>query len=150
MELNRDLSQMNCCPRLWVLILGASLLALVGCGGGTSANSATDRSPQQVELSEVGEMYRIFLADNRRPAQAVKDLLKYAVAFDSGAMALQEKRVVVVWGTSLDPGSREVLAYQKGAPESGGLVLLRDGETVVPLAAEEVRAATKGHAKPTD
>lgn len=88
-----------------IVILGMALSAPLGCGGGTST-SAPEQTPQHVELLEVGEMYRIFIQDNRRPAQAVKDLMKYAPAFDFGAMALQEKRVVVAWGVDLKPDSR--------------------------------------------
>jgi hypothetical protein len=100
-------------------------------------------SPDQVVLQEVGEMYRIFIDDNKRPARAVKDLLKYATAFSFGSMALQEQKVVVLWGAGLQPDSTAVLAYAKAVPQSGGAVLLQDGHTVKAMTPQEFQSAPK-------
>lgn len=123
------------------VVLGASLAYQAGCGG--TSTPLVEVPPGQVELQEVGEMYRIFIDDNKRPARAGKDLLKYAAAFTFGSMALQEKEVVVFWGASLQPDSTTVLAYQKAVPESGGVVLLQDGQTVKSMTAQEFQSAPK-------
>ncbi|MDG3007519.1 hypothetical protein [Paludisphaera mucosa] len=134
--------------RLAPLLIVAGL-GLAGCGGGTSPSAAED-SPEQADLLEVGEMYRIYIDDNKRPPRAVKDVLKYAPAFNFGSMALQEKRVVVLWGADLQAESTEVLAYEAKAPESGGAVLLRDGLTVKAMTPAEFQAAAKSPGKLED
>ncbi|AGA28717.1 hypothetical protein [Singulisphaera acidiphila] len=134
---------MNRGLRFLGVVLGVSLAYQAGCGGTSTPTPLVEVPPGQVELQEVGEMYRIFIDDNKRPARASKDLLKYAAAFTFGSMALQEKEVVVFWGASLQPDSTTVLAYQKAVPESGGVVLLQDGQTVKSMTAQEFQSAPK-------
>lgn len=119
--------------------LGAS-----GCGEGPAPSPyGLPADLEQAELAEVGEMYRLHIDDEKRPPRAVKDVLKYGAAFTLGSLALQEKRIVVLWGAGLKPDSEEILAYEAKAPESGGAVLLRDGLTVKAMAVDEFRSAAK-------
>lgn len=130
-------------PRYHVLILGPVLAFLPGCwSGGGSSSSSAELPQEQIELLEVGEMYRIFIDDNKRPARSAKDLMKYATAFTSGSMALQEGKLVVTWGEPLEheEGTTEILAFEKKALAEGGPVLMRDGTTIKSMTAEELKA----------
>jgi hypothetical protein len=132
---------MNRGSRFLGFVLVVSLACQAGCGG--TSTPPAELTPDQVELQEVGEMYRIFIDDNKRPARVGKDLLKYAAAFTFGSMALQEQKVVVFWGAGLQPDSTAVLAYQKAVPQSGGVVLLKDGLTVKSMTPQEFQSAPK-------
>jgi hypothetical protein len=127
---------------------GACLVATLmwlgaGCGGGASHGTGVEPPRQQIALSEVGEMYRLYVNEHRRPPQRGKDVAPYAPAFSHGSMAVQNGDVVVSWGANLGPGSNAVLAHEKAVPKDGGMVLLQDGETVKPMTAQEFQAAPK-------
>jgi hypothetical protein len=126
------------------LSIAAIGLGPAGCGEGPAPSPyGLPAQLEQTELAEVGEMYKLHIDDAKRPPRAVKDVLRYAAAFTYGSLALQEKRIVALWGVDLQPDSTEVLAYESKAPESGGAVLLRDGTTVKAMTAEEFQAAPK-------
>ena len=130
----------------------ATLLALVaaGCGGGGGAATVQEAPPQQQALQEVGEMYRIYQKQYRRPPAKVADLDAYSPAFSFGSLGVQGGSVVVRWGAGLtpgEPGARGVLAHEKQAARDGGYVLLQDG-TVLALTAAGFAEAPKAQPAP--
>ncbi len=134
-------------------VLGALLIAatapLAGCGGGESEPLTPDLS-RSLALSDVGELYRIYSIQKGAPPKSIADFEPLANAQPIGYNALREGAVVARWGATLpdtneEPGgtpSPQVLAYEKEAPDQGGLVLLLD-RTVQPMTAAEFAAAPK-------
>lgn len=124
--------------------VGTALTLALAFGAGCQTSTApVEVPPEHLALQEVGEMCRVYLADNKRPPRTGKDLNKYAPAFNYGSMAIQDGSVQVFWGADLQPDSKAILAYEKRVPESGGKVLLQDGETVKEMTAQEFQAAPK-------
>lgn len=131
----------------------AATVALAGCGGGESAPLTPDLS-RSLALSDVGELYRIHTLQKGAPPKAMADFEPLANAQPIGYNALREGTVVARWGAALpdtneEPGgtpSPQVLAYEKEAPDQGGLVLLLD-RTVKPMTAAEFAAAPKAGAE---
>ena len=135
--------------RKWVAgAFASSALALAaGCGGSVISDSAEPDSATKLGLREVGEMYRSHAEQYKFPPRSGADLDRYAPAFSSGSMALVNRQVEVAWGAPIEPGSVAVLAFEKGAGKSGGLVLLQDGETIKSLNADEFKAAPRAKGK---
>jgi hypothetical protein len=123
----------------WLL---PSLLALAGCG----KSPVTVPAPTtEAKLTEIGQMYRDFTKDHKKAPQQLADFdLPYEPANINGYAALRDGECVMIWGGKL-PGPNAgatVLAYEKSAPESGGLVLFQDG-TIRTVTADEFKAAPK-------
>ena len=98
------------------------------------------------ELRQVHEIYSLEVKNTRAPPKKVSDLTKneYAVTYPGAVEGVRSGRYVVLWGTP--PGSSSVLAYEKAAPQDGGLVVLANGD-VKTMAAAELNAALKGEKK---
>jgi hypothetical protein len=129
--------------RAGACLVAALAWAGAGCGGGSSPASQAEPPPQQIALSEVGEMFRLYLNEHHKPPRGGKDVARYAPAFSHGSMAVQNGDVIVFWGADLTPGSTAVLAHERDVPKTGGMVLLQDGETIKPMTVQEFQAAPK-------
>ena len=130
-------------PRL-VIHTGAMLLlaVLAGCGKTETSQPAASA---QTKLTEIGNMYRAYTKDHKKPPQKLSDFdHPYEPANIDGYAALRAGECVMIWGGSVPGGSASatVVAYEKAAPESGGLVLFQDG-TVKSLSAAEFKVAPK-------
>ena len=111
----------------------------VGCGGG----SPPAVSPQHAVLSQIHDMYGLYIKSQQKAPSQLSDLSKkqYEGVYPRGVAALKQGSYVMVWGVnSKDAGT--VLAYEKDAPTKGGAVLMADG-TVKDMTAEEFKAAKK-------
>lgn len=127
--------------RLTIWAALASGLAAAGCGGGDRPSPPA--GPRlATELGEVAELFRLYQAEHKRPPRRLADLSRYAAGMDLGYGALQDGRVVPVWGASARSDGDGVLAYEKDAPTAGGGVVLQNG-TVKELTAEEFATAPK-------
>ncbi len=121
----------------WLVVL----CGLVGCSG--DATPTGEPPVQNTALQEFGEMYRMYIKETKKPPENGKPLMKYTAGYSHGTMAIQNKTIDAFWGAKLEPESKSVLAYEKQAPESGGVVLLQDGETIKSMTAEEFKASPK-------
>jgi hypothetical protein len=118
-----------------------------GCGG-VSEQPPSKAELQQGSLSDVGELYRLYQQENKKPPAKSSDLTKMEVVAPGGAIALKRGEVVVRLGAQLasteegppSGSSDEVLAYYKDVPESGGQVLMLNRE-VRTMTADEFKAA---------
>jgi hypothetical protein len=91
-------------------------------------------------LGEVFEMYQGYTLQNKKPPTQLADLKTFQVPYPRGYSETAAGRVVVRFGTPLDPAG-QVLAYQKDGPQEG-LVLYNDG-TIKSMTADELKAALK-------
>ena len=98
-----------------------------------------------VKMQEIGRMYNGYTTDHKKPPQYLIDFNHpYEPANVEGFIALRDGESIMLWGGKL-PGKNAdsiVLAYEKEAPNNGGLVLFQDG-TIKTLTAEEFNAAPK-------
>jgi hypothetical protein len=135
-------------PRFFIPLFLCAIATLPGCDGGTASSTGVDASkPESIALKEFGEMYALLVKQTQKPPEAGKALMKYAEGFSHGSMAIQNKTMGVYWGAPIEKEGKAILAYEATAPESGGLVLLSDGETVKSMTAEEFQAAPKAPGK---
>jgi hypothetical protein len=131
---------------LWsVCFLG---MTMIGCG--SSSTPITPEQEQHQALSQVGELYRLYTFENKKPPSSIDDFAPQRSVAPKGLEALKTGEVVVFMGanmTALEEGppsgtSDEVLAYEKSVPESGGTVMMLD-RSVKHMTAEEFKAAKK-------
>jgi hypothetical protein len=123
------------------------VLAAAGCGGPANP-PASPEEMKQTALSDVGELYRMYVTMKQKPPQKLTDFTPMEKMSPTGYQAVRSGDVVVRYGATLpdtgeEPGkvsSDEVLAYEKAVPESGGQVLMLN-RTVRTMTADEFKAA---------
>jgi hypothetical protein len=136
-------------PRLSYALLCLSILG-IGCGSSNAPRQLSPETKGQEILGEVGEVYRIYSFDKKKPPKSLADLASLQAAQPVGYNAVKDGRVILLYGsvmTDLEEGppkgnSDEVLAYEKEVPDQGGQVLMLD-RSVKKMAADEFKAAKK-------
>lgn len=128
------------CIRWMVLVAGLGLLA--GCSKPTE-----EAPPGYTVLQDVNDLLHSAAGTSGRPPGRLADLSRFQAMYPRGYEAVKSGEVVVLWGTPLkgegETGQNEVvLAYEKGVPADGGMVLLSAG-TVKKMTAAEFQAAPK-------
>jgi hypothetical protein len=128
-------------------VASVCLLALAGCGP-TNVPMPADRMGE-VRLRDVADLYREYQASAKQPPKSLED---FRVLGDAAAptafSSIRSGQVVVRWEATLpdldveptSPPSDLVLAYEKGVPEKGGLVLTLD-RRIRTMTADEFKAA---------
>ncbi len=132
----------------FVVMLGLGFIA-PGCGGADN-HPPTEDEMQQGVLTDVGELYRVYIAKNKKPPASLADLTPLQMMSPMGLEALKKGDVVVFYKVELpdtgeEPGKGPgdvVLAYEKQVPESGGRVLMLN-RTIKTMTADEFKAANK-------
>jgi len=119
-------------------------VVLAGLGGCRQAAPTGSAATAESELRDLGELFRYFAQENKRPARNVADLGSVVPELPPAARAVDEGRIVVLWGGGYAPGARgsAVLAYEKDVSTTGGWVLLQDG-SVKQMTAAEFQSAPK-------
>ncbi|SIO45941.1 hypothetical protein SAMN05444166_4910 [Singulisphaera sp. GP187] len=130
----------------WLLAIGLLTWTAGGCGNGEDAKTvALIRTNEGLALEEIGRTYQSFVKRTQQPPKDMKDVLPSEQGYPTGINALKRGEVVVLWGAPLDrtpQGGSSVLAYEKKAPESGGIALMQD-LSLKQLSADEFKAAPK-------
>ena len=140
-------------------------LAVAGCGG-PGGRPMTQDDATTLALNDVGELYRLYTAEKRKPPTRTADFLPMQRMSPMGLRAIETADVIVRFGASLpdtgeEPGQGpgdEVLAFQKDVPASGGRVMMVD-RTIRTMTPEDFKtarlagtasssASTGGKAKP--
>jgi hypothetical protein len=154
--------------RLHALRIAALLLAIVlsGCakkaktGQTNNAPPATPESTRPpignyvpaagrlVPENDLGQFAKMYLAESiGRPPRSLADLPEVRRDMPKAYAAFVDGRYVVVWG--VDPNrapngaSQTILAYEKAAPEKGGIVAFLDG-SVRNVTSQEFHKMLKG------
>lgn len=131
-----------------MIVVAAWAGLMAGCGSDTPTGGAEPM--ESLALRDLGEAYRIYSINNKRPPKEAADLYVLEAAAPTGVLSLRQGDVVARWGVELpdlgeEPGkgsSTEILGYEKQAPERGGFVLLVN-RTVKKMSADEFKAAPK-------
>ncbi len=127
-----------------VLCLG---LLAAGCGGPTN-QPLTKEGEGALALNDVGELYRVYTAQKKKPPAKLADFVPMEAMSPMGLRAIESGAVVVRFGATMTdteegPGkssSDEVLAYENDVPNAGGQVLMLD-RTLGTMTPEEFKAA---------
>jgi hypothetical protein len=128
------------------LLAGICCIGLSGCGP-TNHPVTTDEVKDNA-LSDVGELYRVYTAQKKKPPGRFADFKPMEPMSPVGYHALERGELIVRYqatlpdteeGPSKGPGD-EVLAYEKDVPSSGGKVLMID-RTIRTMTADEFKAA---------
>ena len=84
----------------------------------------------------------MFAKNYQRTPTKVADLTRreYDTVYGGGVRGLKSGEYIVVWGTII--GESSVLAYEKDAPQNGGMALLANG-IVKTMSANDLQAALK-------
>lgn len=132
--------------RLFAMLAPIALL-MAGCGD-PSSQPLTKLGEESIALSDVGELYRVYTAQKKKPPTRLADFAPMEPMCPMGVRAVESGNVIVRLGavmTDTEEGppkgtSDEVLAYLKEVPDSGGQVLMlnREIRTMTP---EEFKAA---------
>lgn len=108
--------------RLWLCVL--CFLVAAGCRKPTEPQNA-DEKQAALNLQLFGLGYRNYLDSNSRPPRSVDEL----TTLISSDRPIDFDRYHITWGVDVraitEP--RTVLAYDRAAPEKGGMVLFHDG-----------------------
>ena len=118
-----------------------------------AAPAATDPRAKAVrtnQLKMIGLAYHNHLDAKRQPPAKIEDLAPFYENDAKITAALKDGSVVFIWKSSIQNmtagTSNTVLAYEKEAPDKGGLVLMADG-SVKTMSAKEFKDAPKAPGK---
>ncbi len=122
-----------------------------GCG---NVNEAARSVAEVRPVQDVGDLYRMYMLEHKKPPASPSDFLPYQDASPEAVRAVKDGEVLVVWDvalTDLSPeggkdAADEVLAYEKKVPTEGGTVLMKN-RTIRQMTADQFQAAPKARAK---
>ncbi len=127
-----------------------AVLLAWGATGCEDSNKLAASAALVRPVQDVGELYRMYMLDRKKPPTKPEDFLRYQEANAAGYRQVKDGNVVVIWGVNLTDlamedskdSQDEVLAYEKQVPTEGGTVLMKD-RTIRHMTAEEFKAAPK-------
>ena len=138
-------------------ILAVCCLALLAAGCSTGATNSPPTATETADtlLRDVGELYRNYQNNKKKPPGSLTDLVSVRTVGPNGYEAARTGKLVVRYGATLpdlaeDPGqssSDQVLAYESSVPESGGQVLMLN-RTIKSMSADEFKSAPKAGTEP--
>jgi hypothetical protein len=108
------------------------LLHLTGCGGAAPTGTA---EPNKIDaLNDIANMIRNYSGQFKKGPQKIADLTRFESGCPVGFSAVQKNEIVISWGATMGGegetlSSEAIVAYEKQTPESGGWVLLQNGQT---------------------
>jgi hypothetical protein len=124
------------------LVSGAlCALLLAGCGSSLSTAPPSEEETTRGALVGLGTLLRASAEEKKRPPANLNELEPYSGGFVFATSAIQQKKIVYVWGAGMGGGTA-IVGYDANAPTAGGLVLLQDG-TVKRMSASEFASAPK-------
>ena len=132
-----------------MLLVTICFSGLPACRSSSNSDPVVEGHIKQ-ELLEVGEIYRLYSATNKKPPKNINDLHGSQVISPTGYQAVRDGSIVVFWSVPLSDTSEEgstdsadeVLAYEKAVQEQGGQVLMKN-RTVQTMSADEFKVAPK-------
>ena len=120
------------------------LLAIVasGCKETRAPHTGVPANLGENGLEELASVYKYIAQNKEQVPRKLEDLTEKQAALPTAWGKIESGEYIVQWGAGVSGSGGAVLAYEKSAPDSGGLVLLQDG-TVKQLTAAEFKAAPK-------
>jgi hypothetical protein len=123
-----------------LVLLALPVLFLPGCGKQNA--EAPEVANRKHELTELYDMYSLYVKTNQEPPHRVADLATDAnrTIYTAGSRILENGEYLFAWGVDISSkDSNTVLAYPKDGREEGGFALMADG-SVHKMTADELRS----------
>src|SRR5438552_3886299 len=117
---------MVCLPMNSRLFFLGVLVLLPACHGAGGPNTVMAKLGAN-GFEELVEVYKYRATEGKPAPTKLTDLDENEAALPNCYPNLQNGEYVLFWGVGLAAGSDAVLGYEKGVPQSGGLVLLQNG-----------------------
>ena len=111
---------------LWAVAFILLASVVPGCGNPKRESTGVDQ-PVNIAMLEVNELYFTFDKAEGKPPAKLTEFDKLKQTWPRGFKAVQTGDIIVLWGTPLS--DETPIAYEKTAPEKGGLVLFGNGTT---------------------
>jgi len=115
--------------RLGFALAAIAFVGVAGCGEPARQTVPADKVAQ-IQLEDVYGLYKTHVEKLKRPPSKLEQLYAWEPAYVNGYAAVNEGKVVVVWGVPVPPApgtAPTILAYEKDVPSDGGFVLFQDG-----------------------
>ena len=139
-------------PLRLALLLSVAVLGTVGC---SKLRDAALKQKTANDLKKLCDLYGAFYSARSLGPESVEDLQPLATG-DAEARAVldavRQGRYVLLWNVDVHAAGRTrpgmaftVLGYERGVPESGGMVLMVDG-SVEEMKPAKFAASQKGNA----
>jgi hypothetical protein len=117
-------------------------LAAVGCKESRAARTGVPAQIADNGLEELSGVYKFMAQNKEAPPRKLEDLAEHQAALPTAWGKIESGEYVVQWGAGYASSGSGVLAHEKKAAESGGMVLLQNG-TVKEMSAAEFKSASK-------
>ncbi len=125
-----------------LLLVLLAAITTAGCNKGTKAQSSVPADlGLQNGLEELAVVYKYIAEKGEAVPRSLDDLAERQANLPTAWDKIVSGEYVVLWGAGYS-SSGAVLAHEKSAPTSGGLVLLQNG-TVKQMTAAEFNSAPK-------
>ena len=124
---------------LWAVVAAGAGLA-AGCTSPSTAAALDDE--RKGALEEIGQMLKGLADEGRKPPTKAAELSAIEPLLPTAAAKIRSGEIVYVWGAGYAAGGKQLVAWERVVPESGGYVLQQDG-TVKNLSAGEFQSADK-------
>lgn len=128
---------------VWTVVATAGVGLAAGCSDAKGTRPIGDE--HRAGLQELGEMLKSLAEDGKTPPAKPADLAAVEPMIPVAGPAIRNGDLVYLWGARYVAGGTDVVAYEKQAPDEGGLVLFQDG-TVKELTSAEFQSARKATA----
>jgi hypothetical protein len=127
-------------PTIFLCILVfVAALAVTGCKETRPARTGVPAQIADNGLEELAGVYKFMSQNKETPPRKLEDLVDHQAALPTAWGKIESGEYVVQWGASYSASGSGVLAYEKKAAESSGLVLLQNG-TVKEMSAGEFKS----------
>ena len=110
-----------------------------GCKESRVARTGVPAQIADNGLEELAGVYKFMAQHKEAPPRKLEDLVDHQAALPTAWGKIESGEYVVQWGAAYSAAGSGVLAYEKKAAESGGLVLLQNG-TVKQMSAAEFKS----------
>ena len=112
----------------------------IGCDGARTSGPSVN--PQKDALVDLGQMLKQLADEKKKPPARLAELEPVEPMIPNAGAAIRTGSIVYLWGASYISGGTKIVAYEKKAPESGGMVLLEDA-SVKEMTADAFKSAPK-------
>lgn len=133
-------------PRLLQVLVIASCLHAVGCGGSPAPEAVGTGGPTAKEaLTELARLLEDFKNQKKRMPTQLAQIEPVDPVYPGAYLGLLHGNIAYAWGASLNPSaSDKVIAYEKVRDTEKVWVLMQDG-TLQEMTPGELKAAPKAN-----
>jgi hypothetical protein len=125
---------------VWAVVAAAGIGLAAGCTSSGTAGAVEHE--RKAAMEEIGQMLKTVADEGRKPPAKLSELEAVEPYLPTAGARIRSGEVVYAWGAGYAAGGKQLVAWEKVVPESGGYVLQQDG-TVKNLSVGEFQSAAK-------